>query len=129
MRTTLVNEVAVGTTPSTRKFFPTKFGGSVSLQLSTGAAHQVAGGTLAGSWKIYGSNRDGADVNDDAYAPDITAAFTIPGSSSAIAAVTTGGSAQGVQAGPLWFKYIAAVFTPTSGAGWIYGAMNEQELV
>jgi len=129
MNATIVDEAAVGTTASTRKFFPIKFGGSVSLQLATAAADKTAGGTIAGAWKVFGSNAPGADVNGDALAPDITAAFTLPGSSTGIAAVLTGGSSQGVQAGPMWFKYLAAVFTPTSGAGRIVGYMNEAEKV
>lgn len=130
MRTTLVDEAAVGTTGSTKTFFPVKFGGSVSLQLVTAAADKTAGGTLAGSWKIFGSNAAGADVSGDVNASDITAAFTLPGTSNtAIAVVTTGGSSQGAQAGPLWFAYIAAVFTPTSGAGRIIANMNVAEAV
>lgn len=127
--TILVDEAAVGTTASSKKFQPVTRGGSVSLQLATSAADKSGptGCTLAGSWKVYGSNKPGADVDGDPNASDITAAFTLPGSSTAIAVVVTGGSSQGVQAGPLWFKYIAAVFTPTSGAGWIIGNLNEAE--
>jgi hypothetical protein len=123
--TTLVDEAAVGTTASTRKFFPVTFGGNVALQLATAAADKTAGGTLAGTWKVFGSNKPGADVDGDANASDITAAFTIPGSSTGIASVSSGGSSQGVQAGPLWFAYIAAIFTPSSGAGSILGYMND----
>jgi hypothetical protein len=120
--TTLVDEAGVvGTAgPSTKKFFPITLGGNISLQLAT------TGTLRCSAPKVYGSNLSGADVNGDANASDISAAFTLPGSSTGIADVTSDGSSQGVQAGPLWFAYIAVQFpAPTAGAGRLFAAMND----
>jgi hypothetical protein len=119
---------ANGTGIGTKRFYPVKKGGAVSLQCATTDAAGATGGTLDGDWIVYGSNKPGADVNGDDAASDITAAFTLPGSDTGIATVTTGGSSQGVQAGPLWFAYIAVVFDRDSGTGKTVVHMNEAEV-
>lgn len=119
--TTIFSKAASGTTALRGDHFvPVPRGGLVGLQLAT-----LQGSTLAGAWKVFGSNKPGADVNGDPDASDITAAFSVPGlTASAIAAVVSGASSQAVQAGPLYFAYVDAVFTPTTGAGTAAAHLN-----
>jgi hypothetical protein len=79
----------------------------------------VTTSTVAGSWKVEVSNDySGAGGGNFMQPPtagdwvDITSAF-----SPSIAAVTSGGSSQFVQMGPLSCRTIRVTFTPTSGAG------------
>lgn len=119
--TTIFSKSASGTTAVRGdRFVQVPKGGLVSLQLAT-----LQGSTLAGSWVIYGSNKPGADVDGDADASDITAAFSIPGlTPAAVAVVVSGASSQAVQAGPLYFAYLDAKFIPTSGAGTAAAHLN-----
>lgn len=128
--TTLLDEAGVVGTASSKKFFPVTRGGSVAIQIATAAADKTAGGTLrSAAPKIFGSNMPSADcaVGGDPNASDITAAFTQPGTTTSAVAITADGQAsQGLQAGPLWFAYIAVQFpAPSAGAGRLLAYMND----
>lgn len=122
MRQPVLAKAAInGTTVQTGAFRVLKGkGGNISL-------HLITDGTVAGAWKVLGSNKPDVDVSGDTEAVDITAAFKDAGN-NAIATVTGSADAtqkQGVQAGPIWFGTITVQFTPSGGAGNTSGYLNE----
>jgi hypothetical protein len=113
----LFDQAISGTTVIGPKFMKITKGGRVSMQT-------VARGTPTGTWKFFGSNKEGADVNGDADAPDVTAAFK-DGTGAAVTNPSGSPLNQMTQAGPVYFAYIGGQFTPASGAGSVALLPNE----
>jgi hypothetical protein len=107
-RKTILDVVVGDTSPQTSAWFPIVDGG-VSLQLATQ-------GTVAGTWKVLGSNARDVDIEGDPSATDITAAFKTA-TGDAIQDPAGSALSQLVQGGAVFFKAVAVVFTPSSGAG------------
>jgi hypothetical protein len=106
-----------GTTPLGPMFVALARRGRFALQLATT-------GTVAGTWKVFGSNKSGADVNGDASASDVTAAFETA-ADAPISQPAGSPTSQLVQAGDIFFAYVGAQFTPSSGSGTAVANGNE----
>lgn len=119
-----------GTTPIQSPF--------VKLRASKGAGGEACGnisvqlvtdGTLDGPWTILASNKPDCDVNGDADAVDVTAAFVTGASGGGGVVTVVHGTVatqrQGVQAGPFWFAAIAVKLAPSAGNGTGSAFLNE----
>lgn len=120
MQTKIMDGKTVTATTAPDKRMSISRGGGVSLHLATTTAN--------GTWKIYGSNKPGADVDGDSQASDITAAFK-DGAGNAVANPSGSASSQIVQAGPCYFAYLWAQLEGASGGGLAYVYGNEVNIV
>jgi hypothetical protein len=122
LRSTILPQGPIsGTTPKLGRAASLRATGKINLQL-------VTDGTVDGTWKVLGSNKDGGDVIWDEEASDITAAFTQPGTSTSVETVDHSAPAtqsQMVQAGPVYCAYVNVKFTPTAGSGNVSAFINE----